>query len=219
MRKMLLLPLMLIIANTGLAANGWVDDELYVPIRAGAGNGFKILHRGLKSGTQVEILEMQEGAEWAKVRYGEVEGYMPIQYVSKSPTGDILYEQLSKKYEANKQQLTELQKQLRDTTQQRDLLASEKKTLDANLANRSKELDNLKDVAADPIRLDQANRKLNEELSQLRTELDTNRAENAMLRSDNTHSQWLVGVLILAIGWAVGWILKGRGGKGRGGWA
>ncbi len=219
MRKTLLLSLMLILANHGMAASGWVDDELYVPIRAGAGNGFKILHRGLKSGTQVEILEMAEGAEWAKVRYGEVEGFMPIQYVSKTPTGDILYEQLSKKYETTRAQLASVQQQLRETTQQRDELAGEKKTLDANLANRNKELENLKDVAADPIRLDQANRKLNEELSQLRTELDTSRAENAMLRSDNTHSQWLVGVLILAIGATLGWIMKSRGGKRNSGWA
>jgi len=218
MRKMLLLPLMLLVTSTGFAASGWIDDELYVPIRAGAGNGFKILHRGLKSGTRIEILEMEDGAEWAKVRYNDVEGYLPVQYVSRTPTGDILYESLNTKFEAQKKQLADIQQQLREVTQQRDQLAGENKTLDANLSNRNKELDNLKDVASDPIRLDQANRKLNEDLSTLRTELDTARAENAMLRSDNTHSQWLVGVLILAIGAAVGWILKSRGGKRNTSW-
>lgn len=219
MRKMLLLPLMLLIANAGFAANGWVDDELYVPIRSGAGPGFKILHRGLKSGTRIEILEQTEGADWVKVRYNDVEGFMPAQYVSKSPTGDVMYESLSGKYEKLKQQLSDTQQKLKDITGERDQLTSERNTLDANLNNRNKELENLKEVAADPIRLDQSNRQLNEALSKLRTELDTVRAENAMLSSDNTHSQWLVGVLILAIGATLGWIFKSKGSKRNSGWA
>ena len=193
MRKMLLLPLMLLIANTGHAAAGWVDDELYVPIRSGAGAGFKILHRGLKSGTRIEILEQGSDPDWVKVRYNDIEGYMAAQYVSKSPTGDVLYESLSGKYEKLKQQLADTQQKLKEVSGERDQLNNERNTLDANLNNRKKELENLKEVAADPIRLDQANRKLNEQLSTLRTELDTVRAENAMLSSDNTHSQWLVG--------------------------
>lgn len=218
MRK-ILLPLILLLASNSFAATGWIDDELYVPVRAGAGTGFKILHRGLKSGTAVEILELEDGAEWTKIRIGDIEGYVNAQYVKKYPTAAIRLEQLEKKHETMRTQLAQTQEKLKEVTQQRDQLAGENKTLDANLSNRSKELSNLKDVASDPIRLDQANRKLNEELVTMRTQLDTTQAENAMLRSDNTSSQWLIGCLILFIGSAIGWLSKGRSGKNRGNWA
>jgi SH3 domain protein len=163
MRK-ILLPLLLVLAGQGFAATGWISDELYVPLRAGEGNQYKILHRGLKSGTAVEILEQVEGSEWTKVRYGEIEGYINSQYVMKSPTADIRLAQMEKKYEQTREQLTTAQTQLREVTAERDRLAGENKSLDNNLNARSDELDKLKEIAADPVRLDQANRKLNEEL-------------------------------------------------------
>lgn len=218
MRK-ILLPLLLVLAGQGLAATGWISDELYVPLRAGEGNQYKILHRGLKSGTAVEILEQVEGSEWTKVRYGEIEGYINSQYVLKAPTADIRLAQTEKKYEQAREQLASAQAQLREVTAERDRLAGENKSLDSNLNARSDELEKLKEIAADPVRLDQANRKLNEELVQLRTQLDTSQAEIAMLRSDNRSSQWLIGCLILFAGALVGWLMKGRSSKSRSSWA
>lgn len=219
MRKMLL-PLFFLLASGSLnAATGWIGDDLYVPVRAGAGTAFKILHRGLKTGTSVEILEMETGNDWAKIRYGEVEGYINSRYLNRSPTAGIKLEQLEEKHEKLRAQLSTSQSQLREITQQRDKLAGENTQLDSSLSSRQKELSNLKDVAADPIRLDQANRKLNEELVTLRTQLDTAQAENAMLRGNNTSSQWLIGCLILFAGSMVGWLLKGRSGKRNNSWA
>jgi len=218
MRK-ILLPLLLVLAGQGFAATGWISDELYVPLRAGEGNQYKILHRGLKSGTAVEILEQVEGSEWTKVRYGEIEGYINSQYVMKSPTADIRLAQMEKKYEQTREQLATAQTQLREVTAERDRLAGENKSLDNSLNARSNELDKLKEIAADPVRLDQANRKLNEELVQLRTQLDTAQAEIAMLRTDNRSSQWLIGCLILFAGALVGWMMKGRSSKSRSSWA
>lgn len=219
MRKMLL-PLVFLLASGSLhAATGWIGDDLYVPVRSGAGTGFKILHRGLKTGTSVEILEMEEGNDWAKIRYGEVEGYVNSRYLNRTPTAGIKLERLEAKYAQLRTQFNDSQSQLREVTEQRDKLSGENKQLDSSLSSRQKELSNLKDVAADPIRLDQANRKLNEELVTLRTQLDTTQAENTMLRSDNTSSQWLIGCLILFAGSLVGWLLKGRSGKRNSSWA
>ncbi|MEE4250136.1 MAG: hypothetical protein V2I38_06060, partial [Alcanivoracaceae bacterium] len=77
----------------------------------------------------------------------------------------------------------------------------------------------LQEVAADPIRLDQANRELNEQLSRLRTELNGVTAENALLRSDKTSSMWMVGASILIGGWLIGWLMRSRSSKARSSWA
>lgn len=202
-----------------LAAPGWISDILYVPMRSGAGNQYRIVHRGLKSGTRLEIIEMEEGAEWAKVRYDDTEGYINAQYVVRSAPAMIRLEQLETQHQKVNAQLAELRQQLSAVTTERNQLKQENQKLSGDLSSRSEEVDRLQEVAADPIRLDQANRELNEQLSRLRTELNGVTAENALLRSDKTSSMWMVGASILIGGWLIGWLMRSRSSKARSSWA
>lgn len=88
-RATLLLILVACWGNTHAAA-AWVDDSIYVPIRAAANPGGRIVHRGIKSGTRVEFFGFD--GDCAKIRYGDVEGYIGKQYLSQSPTAAILLE-------------------------------------------------------------------------------------------------------------------------------
>lgn len=202
-----------------LAAPGWISDILYVPMRSGAGNQYRIVHRGLKSGTRLEIIEMEEGAEWAKVRYDDTEGYINAQYVVRSAPAMIRLEQLETQHQKVNAQLAELRQQLSAITTERNQLKQENQKLSGDLSSRSEEVDRLQEVAADPIRLDQANRELNEQLSRLRTELNGVTAENALLRSDKTSSMWMVGASILIGGWLIGWLMRSRSARSRSSWA
>lgn len=224
---MRLLASTLIIATLGLttlwatpvaAAPGWISDTLFVPVRSGAGNQYRIVHRGLKTGTRVEIIAMEEGSEWAQVRIGDIEGYINSQYVARTPPAMIRLEQLEKQHEQARQQLSEARQQVSSLTSERNQLAADNKRLGGELNTQSEEVSKLQDIAADPIRLDRANRELNEELSRLRTELNTVTAENAMLRGDKTSSMWLVGASILIGGWLIGWLMKSRSSRARSNW-
>ena len=115
--------------------------------------------------------------------------------------------------------MTEMRERLSSVEAERDRLSAENEELKGSLSSRSDELENLRDVAADPIRLDQANRRLNEELSMLRSELDQVKAENAMLRGNNTSQQWITGVGILILGAIAGLLLKSKSGRRRSTWA
>lgn len=200
------------------AESGWVDDKLYVPIRSGQGNQYRIVHRGLPSGTRLEILEWPEEAEWVKVRYKEVEGYIGAQYVSRAPTAAIKLKQLQQRYEQTREKLEQVQQQLSEVTSERNQLAETKKNLEEQLSSAQDKAEHLQEVAADPIRLDKANRELNEKLSLLRTELDQVKAENNMLSSENTSRKWAMGAGILILGGILGWIFKSRGRKGNSNW-
>ena len=200
-----------------LAATAWVDDEIYVPVRSGAGSGYRIVHRGLKSGTQVEFLG--EEGDWAHIRYQGTEGYIGKQYISRSPTAGIRLQRISQQNEQLESKVSELQEQLDQAQRERDSLRGENEELQGSLSSRGQELDKLRDVAADPIRLDQANRRLNEELSMLRSDLDQLKAENTMLRSDNTSRKWITGVGILLLGAIAGLLLKSKSGRRRSTWA
>lgn len=216
--KSALLISVLVFASALQAAPGWIGDTLYVPMRAGEGSGFRIVHRGLKSGTQVEILKFEDGSDWAHIRLGDIEGYVESQYLQRSPVAALQLERLEKQHQTLRQQHSEAQQRIQQLTQQLNQLTTEKNQLDKNLADSTRETERLQEVAADPIRLDRANRALNEELSLLKTRYDTLTAENALLRNDNTASMWMVGVGILLFGAFIGWLFKSRSSRNRGGW-
>lgn len=200
------------------AATGWIGDTIYVPVRAGAGNGFRIVHRGLRSGAQVEILQWDSGADWVHIRGSGVDGWVEAQYMSREPIARQLLEkaqQRAKELEASHQTLRQ---QLSDMTRERDALATDKRSLNDSLSERNQAMEQLQQVAADPLRLDQANRKLNEELSLLRTELDQVRAENSLLRNDRTYRGWLFALLTVFSGVALGWYFKSRASRQRNSW-
>ncbi len=200
------------------AAAAWVDDSIYVPIRAAANPGGRIVHRGIKSGTRVEFFGFD--GDWAKIQYGDIEGYIGKQYLSQSPTAAILLERARSDSEAAKAEAAKLRTQLAEIKGERDALAEQSQTLKDSLTSRSDELEQLQEVASDPIRLDQANRRLNEELSLLRSELDQVKAENVMLRSSNRYREWLTGLAILGAGLVIGLIMRSRSGRRRtSGWA
>ena len=75
------------------AAAAWIGDEIYVPMRAGAGTGYRIVHRGIKSGTRVELLG--EEGDWIHIRYGNREGYVEKQYISRTPTAALRLQKLT----------------------------------------------------------------------------------------------------------------------------
>lgn len=210
--------LSLLAAAAASAAPGWIGDTLYVPLRAGAGGEFRIVHRGLKTGTEVEVLQLEEGAEWAQVRYGDTEGYVNAQYLVTRPPAMIRLQQLEAQYSKQGEQLTAARQQISTLTAERDQLQASNQRLGGSLQTRTAELEHLQEVAAEPVRLDQANRELNETLSQLRTELSTVKAEAELLRNDRTTSMWMVGAGILIGGWLVGWLMRASASRRQSSW-
>jgi SH3 domain protein len=196
----------------------WIDDELYVPLRSGSGQEYRIVNRGLKSGTGVEIVAWPEDKDWAQVRYQGEKGWARKQYLSRSPTAQMKLEQLRQRFNDVQSALEQARNELGQLRKKRDQLAEKNETLQSDLQKARDRVANLEEVAAEPIRLDKANQKLNEQVSSLRTKLDQARAQNSMLRDDKTSQQWAMGAGILILGGILGWIFKARGNRGRGNW-
>lgn len=215
---LVLLTLGVTVPQAAHASTGWIGDTIFVPVRAGAGNGFRIVHRGLRTGTRVEILEWEQGADWAQVRTGDTEGWVETQYLSRSPIAQVRLEQAQQSVQRLEQQLATAREELASVTRERDQLAGRARELDQTLSTRGEELEQLQQVAADPIRLDRANRQLNEEISLLRTELDQVRAENSQLRNDQTFKGWMFALLTIFGGMLLGWYFKSRSGRQRNSW-
>ncbi|MEX1236901.1 MAG: hypothetical protein WD994_01390, partial [Pseudomonadales bacterium] len=49
--------LLLLVPALSAAATVYIRDTLYVPLRGGQSSEYRILHRGVKSGTPLELIE------------------------------------------------------------------------------------------------------------------------------------------------------------------
>lgn len=196
----------------------WIDDEIFVPMRSGKGRQYRVIHRGLPTGTAVRILEWPENGDWARVAYKDTEGWIEKQYISRSPIAQMKLERLQQRHGELQSELKQTQSQLQSLRSERDRLRKENRQLKASLQEKTDRIKRLEEVAAKPIRLDKANQKLNEKVSALRTKLDQAQAQNAMLRDNQTSRQWAIGAGILILGGILGWIFKSRGGRSRSSW-
>ena len=64
----------------------YIRDTLYVPLRGGQSTEHRILHRGLRSGTELERLETSEDTGYTRVRTPDgLEGWLQTQYLVEEP--------------------------------------------------------------------------------------------------------------------------------------
>ncbi|WP_156506262.1 TIGR04211 family SH3 domain-containing protein, partial [Oleiphilus sp. HI0117] len=75
--------------SSASAETMYIDDTLLVPLRSGEGVGFRIVHKGLKSGTKLEIIEkLSSGYAHVKTPSG-IEGYLPSRYLTAQPIAKV----------------------------------------------------------------------------------------------------------------------------------
>ena len=55
--SLFLLLMLGLLANSVMAEIRYISDVLYVPLRSGQGDDYRILHRGLPSSTEVIVIE------------------------------------------------------------------------------------------------------------------------------------------------------------------
>ena len=67
------------------AKTAWVDDQLYLPVRSGAGPQFRIIENAVPSGTPLEVIEVSDSG-YTRVRTPKGnDGWVSSQYLSNTP--------------------------------------------------------------------------------------------------------------------------------------
>ncbi|MGB5324218.1 MAG: TIGR04211 family SH3 domain-containing protein [Pseudomonadales bacterium] len=180
---------------------GYVADQFYVPLYSGKSTKHRIVHRGIKTGSQLAILEADETAGFTRVRTSSgTEGWIENQYLSNKP---IARSQL----QSEREKRSDLQKRL-------DLLSSESASVsEANNDARqqlqslskqnqslSSELASIKKISSNAINLDINNRELLQKNEMLKVQIAELQAENARLSNKSNKDWFMRGALAVAIG-------------------
>ena len=213
--------LLLWCSNT-LAETVYVRDTLYVPLRGGQTTEHRILHRGLKSGTPLELLETNKETGFSRVRtQSNVIGWIKTQYLTEQPIALDALVKLKQEHsalEAEYQQILLRQQSL--NTENADL----KRSIDgATEKNKTieRELADITALAADVITINEDNKRLTIERDNLNTEIEDLMRVIRQLNDDQNQNWFLLGAGVIFSGLLIGFWIARRlyGRRGNSGWA
>jgi len=179
----------------------YISDALYVPMRSGKGNQFRIINSSLSSGTKLTLIEEDAENKWSLVETGNgVRGWIRNQYLQQGPTAKLQLVVAQNK-------ITNLDKLRRELLQQVKTLKIENQTLSESFSSiklqqdtTNSELKEIKQISADAVDMYQRYQAIIKEHQLLQTELDVLKTENSRLEDNSKHKWFMYGVGAVMLG-------------------
>ena len=190
--------------QAGIAAaqeTRYITDLLYVPLRSGQGSEYRIVHRGLPSGTRLTVQESNADSGYSRVVTNNgTEGWLLTRYLTEEmPASDRLaalqaeYNALIGDEDSLRAQLVEMRQALSEATGRAE-------ELDEVLAETRTELQDLKRLSSNALNLDITNRRLTEESQILHTRVELLEAENQRMQDSADSRAFMNGAMAVLAG-------------------
>ncbi|WP_435211971.1 TIGR04211 family SH3 domain-containing protein [Luminiphilus sp. nBUS_16] len=179
----------------------YITDEILVPVRSGAGGEYRIVNKGLSSGTPITQFGLSEDGVWAEVETrGGTRGWLRAQYIQVDRPSQLLLEDANKAYanlEADRNKLRSLLDDSQSVAYEADgqLLEIKEK-----LTVSEAELSRIKQISGAAIELDSRNQLLAKNLETKRSEAELLKLENVRLQERIKSNQIIDGALAVLLG-------------------
>ena len=177
----------------------YVSDEFYVPLRETPCSRCKIVHRGLKSGTKLMLIDLQNGWALMKTANG-TEGWVEEQFLSELPTARIQLVKEQKVLKTLKMRNDKLEQIMRELRKQSNALRGELDSTSGSNHNLADELANIKEISADAIALNTQNQQLVKKNHMLQGENDVLKANVSDMKKDRSNKSFLYGGITAFLG-------------------
>ena len=177
----------------------WISDEFLVPLRSTPCARCTIVHRGLKSGTKLQLLEMVDGWGHLITNRG-VEGWAEEQYLVDQPIARIRVKTQEKELAALKQRNIELEEKVGELTQAANAVRGELDNSQDNQKSLTTELAEIREISSDAIALSEQNQQLVKNNHMLQRENDSLKANVDDLQKDQRNESFLYGGLTVFLG-------------------
>ena len=176
----------------------YISDVVLVPVRSGAGSEFRIVNRGLRSGTPLLVYGQSDDGEWTEVETrGGTRGWIPTQHLQKEPPAGLLINDMRLELEQVRGERDRAVSQLNQSPSEVDEAIV---SLTTQLESTEAELTEVKRVSAAALDLDLMNQQLVAELESERSDADLLRLENVRLRERIANNQIMDGALAVLLG-------------------
>ena len=204
-----LLLVLLLTSSARLAADTvYVRDTLYVPLRGGQSTEHRILHRGLQSGLQLERLEINEDTGYTRVRTaGGLEGWLQSQYLVTEPIAQQRLDAISAELSSLQAEHQQTLLRLRDLREANETMSSEISTLTDSRQQLSKQLEDITNLAANTISVDEENARLKGNERTLTDKLNHLTVTNQDLQNKESQQWFMYGAATIMLGLLLGlWV-------------
>jgi SH3 domain protein len=179
----------------------YISDMVLVPVRSGAGSDYRIVNRGLPSGTALLIYGQSDNGEWTEVETrGGTRGWIPTQYLQREPPAGLLINDMRLELEQVRGERDRVVSQLNQSSSEVNEADETIVSLNTRLESTEAELTEVKRVSAAALDLDLMNQQLVAELESERSDADLLRLENVRLRERIANNQIMDGALAVLLG-------------------
>jgi SH3 domain protein len=170
-------------------------------MRSGQGNEFRILHRGLPTGTKLTLLEDAPDSGWARVRTpGGEEGWVPRQYLEEKPVAQILLQQTEERLQRFEKMEGNLGGEVRRLEDENAKLTASLEAEQTKSGLLETELKEIKSLSADAVALNTRHQKLLHQHELLKQKQSMAEAEIQRLSGSDTQKWYLYGALSVGLG-------------------
>jgi len=193
------------------AETAYISDNLTVPLRSGPSTANRILHRGLPSGTALEILSRDADSGFVQIRTSRgTEGWLPEQYLVKQPIARDQLVSSNAKVRELTESLGQLREELRAVNSSKGEADTSNSSLRRQVSSLQQELAEIKKISASAIKQNETNKELNALNQRLRTEVD-DLVGTISQQDDNLQERWLlIGGGLVLLGLILGASIKAR---------
>jgi len=179
----------------------YVSDKQFVPLRSGAGSDYRIVHRGIPSGTRLKVARTSSDGEWAEITTDRgTSGWIRTQYLMQDLPAQNKVDAAVKRAADATAKSTALGSELSALQAQRAELEGKLDSNGSELGSVSEELAQLKKISGNAVQLDTDNRRLVLESENLRSELEMLKAESQRLQDKLDSEEFLNGALAVLLG-------------------
>ena len=204
---LLLVSLFLVFAGNAVAETLYVSDRLEITMRSGKGTAYGIT-RMLRSGTPVEVLDVDKSAGYSQVRTnsGKV-GWVLSRFLMKGQAARDLLATAEKNLAELELENSKMSATIATLTQEKNGLDKSLAALDGESRSISQELSEIKRTASSALALDSENKNLKARVVSLERQMQTLHQENESLKDRTSRDWFMVGAAVVLLGIITGLII------------
>ena len=195
-------------STPGIAADKYVSDVIYIPVRSDKNPQASILQQGLASGTKLNFIREETGTDnnlWSFVITPDgTEGWVRSQNVTDKPTAALQLAALS----SSSRDLVALQT---ENVQLKEQLAKIQQEHQQLLADT----EDMRQAATTAFNLEEEHQRMLKDNQLLQTHADVLKAENEKLKNTDRFNHWVYGGGLIVGGVLLSFILQALGRRKR----
>ena len=199
--------LFLVLTGGAAAETQYISDRLEITMRSGKGTKYGIT-RMLRSGTPIEVLEIDKGSGYSHVRTSSgKEGWVLSRFLMKGRAARDLLATAEKNLAELELENSKMITTIATLTEEKTSLEKNLASLDGQTRNVSQELSEIKRTASSALALDSENKSLKGRVVSLERQMQTLHQENESLKDRTARDWFMVGAAVVLLGIIAGLII------------